>query len=316
MSENLLPQLLHPKLRELLARPNEVTAHATLAEARRAFDAELAAGGRPGPSMSAIIEHSVGLEHAHITVRLYRPSTLRPAALAPCLVFFHGGGWMFGGLESHDSLAKMLAHHGQCVVAAVDYRLAPEHPFPGPVEDCHRATTWLIEAASGLGLDARRFALGGDSAGGNLALAVIQRLAPRLRGAIRYMALLYPATDLGADTESKRRFSKGYWLDSLEKQVRTYLGSVDNAANPLASPLRASDMSDWPPARIVAAGFDPLRDEAELLAQALIRSGIAAEFICYPQYVHGFLSLGGLLPEVEDITIETALALRRGLSTP
>lgn len=225
-----------------------------------------------------------------IRVRLYRPTA---ATTLPVVVFFHGGGFVICDLETHDPLCRSLARRSGCAVASVEYRLAPETRFPGPLEDAYSATAWLASQASALGLDAGRIAVCGDSAGGNLAAAVAMLARDRGRPHLSYQALIYPVTDLACDSASARELSKGYLLtrDMMRWFAECYLGDQSEVANPLASPLRAPDLAGLPPATMVTAEFDPLRDEGEAYADRLREAGVAVVGRRYLGMLHGFMSM-------------------------
>ena len=196
----------------------------------------------------------------------------------------------------------------------MDYRLAPEHRFPAALEDCDAATRWVAENAEHLGADPARLAIGGDSAGGNMACGVTLKARERGGPGICFQLLIYPATDLGGETESKRLYSSGYLLNSMPFYVASYLGPEGDAADPLASPLRAPDLSDLPPAFVLTAGFDPLRDEGEAYAKRLQAAGVPTEYRCHESMIHGFVSITGLIESAEAGLADSAVALRAAFS--
>jgi acetyl esterase len=252
--------------------------------------------------------------HGTIPLRLYRPAGV--ASPAPTLVYFHGGGWTMGDLDTHDVLCRQLALEAGCVVVAVDYRVGPEHRFPAAVDDVLAATRWLQAQAAQLDLDAGRCAVGGDSAGGNLAavLALVWRdaaLAPPLR----YQLLIYPATDMRALAPSHTTNGQGYLLtaDTIAYFRGQYL-AADQYADWRASPLLHGDLSGLPPALVITAGFDPLRDEGRQYADALSAAGSAAQYVCFERQIHGFITMGRLLGEAETAVGLCAAALRRALA--
>jgi acetyl esterase len=315
MESHVVPGLLHPALRALLKGATAgapSTPPSSMSEVRKAFAEELARLDVPGPEMREVEDRLVPVPGSEVPIRLYYPTTLPARAEAPCLIFFHGGGWSMGSIETHDSLARGLAHWGACVVANVGYRLAPEHPFPTPLNDCVIAVEWLRKNAGSCGVDLDRLGLGGDSAGGNLASGVLQKLGSRVPR-FEFLLLIYPVTDIRATTESRRLFDKGYWVDSLPQVITQYLPREADRDDPLVSPLRASAHHRWPATRIVIAGFDPLRDEGRMLSDRLLSAGVPCELICYPQFIHGFLSLPAILPESRDVLAETGWAIRRAL---
>ncbi|MCP4539143.1 MAG: alpha/beta hydrolase [Chloroflexi bacterium] len=245
-----------------------------------------------------------------IPVRTYTPEGDGPF---PVLVFFHGGGWVQGDLDTHDGICRFLADGASCVVVSVDYRLAPEHKYPAAVEDAYAATRWVAENAERLQGDATRIAVGGDSSGGNLA-AVVSRMA-RDRGelALVYQLLIYPVTNISTlDTGSYRDYGDRYTLlkDTMAWFRDHYLADEKDGQNPSVSPLLAQDLSSLPPAMVVTAEFDVLRDEAYAYAQRLKQAEIPATYICYGGMVHGFLSAVAIFDRAREAATEMSAALR------
>jgi len=231
------------------------------------------------------------------------------------LVFFHGGGWVIGDLETHDVLCRQITAEAGIEVVAVDYRLAPEHKFPAAVDDAWAATKWVVANAGKLGIDPKRVAVGGDSAGGNLA-AVVALLARDAGGpAIALQVLLYPVTDFTTETGSYRECADGYLLtlDSMRWFFDHYLKSPAEAGDWRASPLRAPSHAGLPPALIVTAGFDPLRDEGEAYAKKLRAAGVRVDYICYGGMVHGFVPMGRLIQAGNRAASHVATSLRDAL---
>ena len=309
---------LDPKLKALLEQPADPNAkpieEIPIEEIRRQFNEDIAAIDKPGPEMKDIQDRAVDVGDAEIQVRWYTPSTLAAASGNPVLVFFHGGGWIQGNIETHDSMCRVLAHDGRSLVCSVDYRLAPENKFPVSLNDSYTATKWAHQHAAMFGGDPGKLAVGGDSAGGNLA-AVISFLA-RDDGSvpIRFQLLLYPVTDLASETESKRKFSNGFWLDTLPFLIESYVATDEDRTNPLASPLRARNFSGLPPAHIVTAGHDPLRDEGRAYATRLQEAGVDAQYDCYESMIHGFISIRGIVDEGERALQASAASLREAFS--
>ena len=250
-----------------------------------------------------------------VPVRVYRPAGVAATTLLPGLVYFHGGGWVIGDLDTHDVLCRQLTAEAGITVASVDYRLAPEHKFPAAVDDAWEATRWVSASAERLGIDARRLAVGGDSAGGNLA-AVVALLARDAGGpSIAYQALLYPVTDLDAESRSYTDFADGYMLtrDSMRWFAAQYLAAKDQATDWRVSPLRAATLAGLPPALIVTAGFDPLRDEGEAYARRLRDADVRADYACYGGMLHGFVGMGRLLDSGNRAVSHIAASLREAL---
>jgi acetyl esterase len=249
-----------------------------------------------------------------IPVRLYTPSGSGPF---PVLVFFHGGGWVIGDRETHDATCRALTNAAGCIVASVDYRLAPEHRFPAAVEDAYAATRWVADHARELGGDPTRLAVGGDSAGGNLAATV--SLAARDRGGppLVFQLLVYPVTDHAYDTPSYKENADGYFLtrDAMVWFWNHYLAREEDGRNPLASPLRASDLRRLPPAFVMTAEYDPLRDEGEIYATRLREAGVPVALTRYEGTIHGFFIMGNALSVARQGLQDAAAALRDAFGT-
>jgi len=250
-----------------------------------------------------------------IPLRIYRPSGVSASTPLAVLVFFHGGGWVIRDLETHDVLCRQLTAESGVNIVSVDYRLAPEHKFPAAVDDAWAATRWVVAHADDLGIDARCLALGGDSAGGNLA-AVVALLA-RDQGApsIALQVLIYPVTELAAETRSYRDFADGYLLtrEGMRWFIAHYLNAEDEAADWRASPIRAQSLAGLPPALIVTAGFDPLRDEGEAYAERLRDAGVRVDSVCYGGMIHGFVPMGRLIDTAGHAISLVAASLRQAL---
>ncbi len=250
-----------------------------------------------------------------IPLRIYTPQGSSPF---PVLVYLHGGGWVICDLDTHDSLCRSLTNRAHCVVASVDYRLAPEHKFPAAVEDAYAATQWVARNANRINGDPTRIAVGGDSAGGNLA-AVVAIMARDHNGpGLVYQLLIYPPTDISsADTDSHRDYAEGYFLNRGDGEwfCDKYLTCAADRFNPLVSPLLAPDLSHLPPALVITAEFDVLRDDGELYAQRLKKSGVPVTYTCYKGMIHGFMSMDGLLDQARNGIEEASAALREAFLT-
>jgi acetyl esterase len=265
------------------------------------------------PDVAAADDRTVPGPHGPIPVRSYRPLSSSASDVLPVLVYFHGGGFMIGDLDTHDVVCRSLANAARCAVVAVDYRLAPEHQFPCAVDDCFAATKWVADQAAALGIDPTRLAVGGDSAGGNLA-AVISILARETGGpTIAFQLLLYPTTDMHHDRASTQELADGYLLTRpvMHYFRGNYLRSEADRDDWRASPLLARELSHLPPALIITAGFDPLKDEGKAYAERLNVAGVPAAYTCYEGTIHGFITMGRAL-KVADVAIAEAAAALSG----
>jgi len=250
-----------------------------------------------------------------IPLRVYRPARVPASTPLPALMFFHGGGWVIGDLETHDVLCRQLTADSEACVVAVDYRLAPEHKFPAAVDDAWAATRWVAARAGELAIDAGRLAVGGDSAGGNLAAVVALMARDQAGPPIRLQALLYPVTDRAAETRSYRDFADGFMLtrESMRWFAAHYLNAAEEAADWRASPIRARSLAGLPPALIVTAGFDPLRDEGHAYAERLRDAGGRVDYVCYGGMLHGFVPMGRLIDTGNRAVSLIAGSLRQAL---
>ena len=259
-------------------------------------------GGPPQP-VAAVRDLLIGA----VPARHYAPPGTREPA--PLLVYYHGGGFVFGDLETHDSLCRMLCRSAASHVLALDYRLSPEHPFPAAVEDARAALAWAHENAERIGADPARVGVGGDSAGGNLAAVVSQLSAHDGGPAPALQLLIYPATDMSTRRRSRELFAEGFFLSNTEMGwfERSYLGpasGTDVVLDPRVSPMLAEDLSGLAPAIVITAGFDPLRDEGEDYAHALRAAGTPAVLRRYEGYIHGFVSAAGISRNLREAVIE------------
>ena len=248
-----------------------------------------------------------------VPARLFRPSDAERLGL---LVYFHGGGWVIGDLDSHDNVCRALANRSGAAVLSVDYRLAPEHRWPAAVDDCTAATVWAAANAGALGVDAGRLAVGGDSAGGNLAAIVAQERAVPLR----FQLLVYPATDARRTRDGHASYVENVdgpvlSLEAMHWFYDHYLGDTGAADDPKVSPLLAGDaaLAGLPAALVITASHDPLRDEGEAYARRLMAAGVATTLTRYPGLFHGFFSMGDLMTVADAAVDEAADALARAL---
>ncbi|MEO7428294.1 MAG: alpha/beta hydrolase [Acidimicrobiales bacterium] len=249
-----------------------------------------------------------------IPTRVYTPQAAVGEAHG-VLVWFHGGGWVIGDLDTADSTCRALANRAGCVVVSVDYRLAPEHAAPAALEDCMTALAWTVENFELLGVDASKVAVGGDSAGGNLAALVCQRVRDEFGPEIDFQLLVYPVTDLTLSHPSMDENAEGYVLTkaSMEWFVGHYLGDAD-PKDASVSPLHADDLTGLPPALVITAEMDPLRDEGEAYAARLQEAGVPTELVRYAGQIHGFMGMATMLDDGKDAVERAGAALRAALA--
>ena len=250
-----------------------------------------------------------------VAVRVYRPADVAADTAIPALVYFHGGGWVIGDIDTHDVLCRQLTAEAGISVISVDYRLAPEAKFPAAADDAWAATLWTVANAGRLAIDPTRVAVGGDSAGGNLAAVVALMARDAGAPSLKLQVLLYPVTDASTDTRSYRDFADGYMLtrDGMRWFFDHYLPSPAAAADWRMSPLRATSVAGVAPALIITAGFDPLRDEGEAYAVKLRDAGVTVDYLCYGGMVHGFMGMGRLLDTANRAVSHASASLRQAL---
>ena len=267
------------------------------------------------PTNLDISEKIIPAPFVDIPIRIYRPQgTLEQ--LMPALIYFHGGGWCIGDLESHDHVCRWLASHSGCVVISVDYRVGPEHKFPAAVEDAYMASEWIATHAKELKLDVNRIGIGGDSAGGNLS-AVVTLLAKEQGGPqFCCQLLIYPATDMLMRFPSHALCGDGYRLTrtSIAWFINGYLRNGEDMYDQRASPLMAESHADLPPAFIMTAAFDPLKDEGEAYATKLKESGVEVKYHCYEGMVHGFIAMPGAVDMAKTALLDAAGYIKQQLS--
>jgi acetyl esterase len=285
----------------------------SLAEARAADLEAIRAGRGPATPVGEVTDRQIPGPDGPLAVRLYRPD--RATGPLPVLLYFFGGGWVLGTLDTCDEVCRRLCRGAGVLVLSVGYRLAPEHPFPAAPRDCYAATGWAAAHVDGHGGDPGRIGVAGDSAGGNLAAAVT--LLARERGpSLACQVLVYPNTQFGADTGSMRentdpaRFNRR----SVEWYWGHYLSRPEDGADPLASPLRAGDLTGLPPALLVTAEHDPLRDEAEAYADRLAQAGVPVKQLRYPGMAHGFFTMTGSFDAAREATSQVVGFLRSTLA--
>ena len=295
------------------------------AEARRLYRERRGFTQPEPPALAEVRELSMPGPAGPVPLRLYRTHAAKSGGQPqPLLIYFHGGGWTIGDLDTHDVLCRQLALAGECVVLSVDYRLAPEHRFPAAVDDCLAATRWARGQATALGIDAKRIAVGGDSAGGNLAavVAIMERDSGKGAGSaagappsapLAAQLLIYPATDMRAVAPSHKANAQSYLLtaDSIHYYRGHYLAQEAQWSDWRASPLLAKDLKGLPPALVLTAGFDPLRDEGRQYADALSAAGNRVQYICFERQVHGFITMSRVLDEALSAVEVSGAVLRR-----
>ena len=311
--------MLHPQAQaflDLLVQRGVPLTHTLSPVDARAFSRERRSVTQPQPGeVAEVRELSAPGRHGAIPLRLYRPLGASRSAVLPVLVYYHGGGWTIGDLDTHDTLCRELCNLSGCAVVAVDYRMGPEHRFPAAVDDALAATRWVRKEAGALGLDAGRLAVGGDSAGGNLAAVVA--IAAREMGnlPIAFQLLIYPVTDMRRGHPSHQSNGQGYLLttETITYFHDHYIADPKHDLDWRASPLLHPDLSRLPPALVLTAGYDPLRDEGLDYARALTAAGNRAVYLCFERQIHGFITMGRLLDEANAAVTLCAGELRRAL---
>jgi acetyl esterase/lipase len=287
----------------------------TPAEMRQAFlDLALTVDVRNVP-IGNIESSTLPGPHGRLPVRIYTPLVPAAEPLAG-IVYFHGGGGVFCNLDTHDGFCRLLANSSGCRLVSVDYRLAPEHRFPAAVEDSYAATKWVVDHASQFNIDADRVGIAGDSAGGNMA-AVVCQLAKQAGGPRLALQVLFcPITDMTQQTESRRTYAEGYFLDKdmLEWTFMHYCAASANFADHRLSPLLYEDPSKLPTAHIHTAEFDPLRDEGKAYADRLKQAGVKVCYICHPGMIHHFYGMGAVIPYARQAVKAAGAAIKTALA--
>lgn len=308
---------IHPQMELILARASasslpplmSLTPEAARAQDAAHFDAYWNADA---PALPAVTDHPVAGAEGPIQMRLYDPGGPKPG---PCLVYCHGGGWVLGGLDSHDRVCRELALAGEVLVASIAYRLAPEHKFPKPLLDCIAATRWIATAGAGLGIDPARLAVGGDSAGGTLALSTLLALRDLTDPVIRAGLFVYGMFAADARSQSQRRFGDGRYLLSTEETEwywRCYLNDETERRDPRAVPLLA-DLNGLPPLYVAAAALDPLLDDSLRLVERLTAAGQPHTFSLWPGVAHGAFQMTRMLEPMRGYIAEIGAFLKARL---
>ena len=315
--------MLHPDARALidLIEERRLPAMHTLHPVEaRAFYRDRRSFTQPAaPEVGGLRDTHCEGPHGPIPLRVYRPAGAGASPVAgstlPVLVYFHGGGWTIGDLDTHDVLCRQLCNGSGAVVVSVDYRMGPEHRFPAAVDDCLAATRWVARQAHELGVDAARLAVGGDSAGGNLAavVAILARDAGDLP--VSFQLLIYPATDQRRRHASHTTNGRGYLLttETISYYHDHYIADAAHDLDWRASPLLHGDLAGLPRALVLTAGFDPLRDEGLAYADRLVAAGNRATYVCYERQIHGFITMGKLIDEANSAVALCSAELARAL---
>jgi acetyl esterase len=301
------------KLKEMGAKPPRMI---SVADARKGLDAFMeyvrATGGVE--DVARIEDRKVPGPAGDIPVRIFVPMGGEPVG---AMMYFHGGGWVIGGLFSHDNVCRSFANAAGCIVIAVDYRLSPENKFPAAPEDCYAATRWAAENAASIGYPAGKLAVGGDSAGGNLSTVVCLMARDRGGPKIAYQLLIYPVTDAATDTSSYKDFwGDGYFLSGADMAWfwSNYLARKEDGDSPYASPARAKSLAGLPPAMVITAGLDPLRDEGEAYAIRLIEAGVPTLCVRYEYVTHAMFNMAPIVDAGKTMTRQAAAAVREALT--
>ena len=316
--------MLHPQARALLdlieASGLPATHLLSPAEARRLYRERRSTTQPVPPEVASVNDLSAPGLHGAVRLRHYRPlpspGTEQHDSALPLLLFFHGGGWVIGDLDTHDTLCRQLANQSGCAVIAVDYRLGPEHRFPAAVDDCIAALKFVASEATALNIDPRRIAVGGDSAGGNLAAVVSLDARDNNGPALAFQLLIYPVTDVTADTGSQVTNASGYLLsrDTMRYFHDLYIDDLVHDLDWRVSPLLANNFANLPAALVLTAGFDPLRDEGQAYADRLSAAKVPCTSICFERQIHGFILMGKVLEEANTAVATCAAALKAALS--
>ena len=309
-SKALNPQIVE-LLEELQQREIPPIQNLTPTEAREIRNPILAGFGGPKAEVAGVENRTIPGPNGPVPVRIYSPEGNGPF---PILVFFHGGGWVVGNLDTHDCACRLLTTGAKYLLVAVDYRLAPENKFPAAIEDAFAALEWVSENSETLNGDPLRIAVAGDSAGGNIAAILCQMSRDRKGPEIKYQILIYPVTDLSSTrTESYDKHGEGYMLtkDGMIYFINHYLDRDENKNHPYASPLLAENLSNLPPALIIVAEFDVLRDECLAYADRLKKAGIPVTCLQYDDMIHAFFNLSGVVDRTREAIEDMCGKLRQ-----
>jgi acetyl esterase len=309
-----LDPIMKAFLDQLYAQPGLKMYELPPAQAREMFVGLMQLAGPQNVPIGKVANLLAPGPGGEIPLRVYTPVGAGDGPL-PTLVFFHGGGFVIGDLDTHDGLCRLIANDANVRVVAVDYRLAPEHKFPAAVDDAYAALTWVAANAEKLGVDASRLAVGGDSAGGNLTAVIAQMAKQKGVPKLAFQLLLFPATHIGSDTQSMRTNAEGYFLDrpTIDWFFGNYMGKGTDNSDLRLSPLLAKEFSGLPPAYLMTASYDPLHDEGIAYAEKLRAAGVPVTIADYPGFVHDFIYLQAVLPQAPEALRAASMALRSAL---
>jgi len=302
---------LHPQAALAIQRAGDLPTDLSPAELRIAYERQRLTLLAPKPAVATTFELSIPSDFGPIPARFYRAR--KGKTPCPLLVYFHGGGFMLGSLALYDTTCRRLADQGDCAVLSVHYRLAPETQFPGAVLDAYAATRWASDHARLLNIDPAKIAVGGDSAGGNLAAVVAQMAQDSKDFTVALQVLIYPMTDQSRAYPSYQRNAKGYMLTTaaLYWFMDNYIPDPEDRKSPLASPMLRDSLAGLPPALVISAEFDPLVDENEAYAERLKAAGVPTEYVCFPGMIHPFFTLGGVVEDSARAEALVASALKK-----
>jgi len=302
---------LHPQAALAIQRAGDLPTDLSPADLRIAYERQRLTLLPEKPPVAVTYQLSVPSDYGPIPARFYRATKEKKSC--PLLVYFHGGGFMVGSSALYDTACRRLAVAGNCAVLSVDYRLAPETPFPGAVLDAYAATRWASDNAELLNIDRTKIAVGGDSAGGNLAAVVAQMAQDSKEFAVALQVLIYPMTDQSREYPSYQRNAKGYMLTTaaLFWFMDNYVPDPEDRKDPKASPMLRPSLKGLPPALVISAEFDPLVDENEAYAERLKEAGVRCDYVCFAGMIHPFFTLGGIIEDSAKAEGLIAAALRR-----
>jgi acetyl esterase len=312
---------LHPQAEALLlalkSRADLPVEAVSVAEARQAYSSRAQMVQPPPPEVSAVWDVNADTAHGPLGLRVFRPATASAKDLLPVFLYFHGGGWMLGNVKTHDTLCRELSNLSQLCVVSVDYRLAPEHPYPAALEDARSAMAWILASGRGYGIDATHVAVGGDSAGANLAAVLCIEM--RDSGTVKpvFQLLVYPALDIRQNSGSYASRGEGYVLTRsvLKYFYEQYTGPGADPNDWRISPALSASLAGLPSTLVLVAGYDPLHDEGVDYAQRLSAAGCKATLINFERQLHGFITMGKVLDEANDAVVVCAAALRRAFNS-